>query len=435
MNRTLLTTIFLLALTLQSLAQTSSRRSLSFSPAATVQTYIDSLTLYSYQLRRALDTNDSLRNVFDRRRPESYLALTPLTYFNDVTRRSFSLSDPDDAQQGYDRAMTFMYIRRPDLVKDSQRNISESGTIAFVPQGPMQQDVNFTTQSEQENESINDDIIFVEPVELIRVKPNFWKFIGDYSLQFLQNYVSANWYKGGESSYAMIGAATLQINYNDKDKIKFDNKIEMKLGMQSSKGDSIHNFKSSEDLIRLTSKLGIQASKKWYYTFQTLAETQFTHGYKSNDNTVYSDFMSPFKLNLSIGMDYKVGWLKNRLTGTFNISPLATNYKYYDRLYLAASAGYAEGRHFKWDFGSTFTADLQWKFSELIRWQTRLYAYTTYHRTEVEWENTLTFQLSKYISTKIFVYPRFDDSVKKRDDTYGFFQLKEYWSLGFSYSM
>lgn len=407
-------------------------------PAMQVQTYKDSLKIYKQKLSDALSGNDSLRQQLEltRRRPETYFMLTPLTYFNGVTKRSFQISrDGDDAQGSIDQAMYYMYLKRPDLVKDHQRNISETGGITFVPTGPMHQNVNFTKQSEAESEPVADDIVVFAPVDLVKVKPNFWTFNGDYALQFLQNYVSANWYKGGESSYAMIGAATLQLNYNDKDKIKFENKLDMKLGMQSSQGDTIRRFKSSEDLLRLTSKLGIQASKKWYYTFQLLAETQFTHGYKSNDSKVYSDFMSPLKLNFALGMDYKVEWLNKRLTGAFNISPIATNFKYFGRQDLAQSAGYEEGRHGKWDLGSTITADLTWKFSDVVKWQTRLYAYTTYHRTEVEWENTFTLQLSKYISTKLFVYPRFDDSASKRNDTYGYFQLKEYWSLGFNYTM
>lgn len=399
--------------------------------------YEDSLAAYKRLLAEAQAGNDSLREQLslNRRRPQSYALLTPLTYDGAAVARMFSVNGGDSASAEYDKAMTAMFVKRPDLVFDSQRKIEKSGGIEYVPERHVRQDVNFTVQAKEETEEKTDDVTFIAPVDLVQIKPNFWTFIGDYSLQFLQNYVSENWYKGGESSYAMIGGVVLQFNYNDKDKIKFDNKLEMKLGMQSAQGDTIHEFKSSEDLIRLTSKLGVQASKRWYYTLQLLSETQFTHGYKSNDNKVYSDFCSPLKLNFSLGMDYKMEWLKKKLTGTVNISPLAANFKYFNRLNLAEAAGYDEGKHGRWDFGSTFTADLAWKFSELVKWQTRLYAYTTYHRTEVEWENTLTFQLSKYISTKIFIYPRFDDSVKSRNEKFGYFQVKEYWSLGFNYSL
>ena len=51
-----------------------------------------------------------------------------------------------------------------------------------------------------------------------------------------------------------------------------------------------------------------------------------------------------------------------------------------------------------------------------------------------EWENTITIVVNKYISTNLFLYPRFDDGVK-RDDKYDYFQFKEYVSLGFSYGI
>ena len=50
----------------------------------------------------------------------------------------------------------------------------------------------------------------------------------------------------------------------------------------------------------------------------------------------------------------------------------------------------------------------------------------------MEWENTFTFVVNKYISSNLFLYPRFDDSAK-RDDHHGFWQMKEYISLGFNY--
>lgn len=397
-----------------------------------VKQYMDSLKSAKYSLEEL-----GLSNVkkFDNNlKPmEMNILTTPLTFYHGVANRLFGLQNSNAHQMSIDRSLMSIYIKHPEWIIDTEQRLSEEGGIEYKPNKPIVNDEEMTSHAEEVVIPKNQTNIS-EPVTFVTVRPNFWSYAGDYSLQFLQNYVSDNWYKGGESNYSMIGAATLQANYNDKEKIKWDNKLEMKLGMQSSQGDTLHNYKSSEDLIRLTSKLGVQATKKWYYTLQAIASTQFTHGYKANDQTVYSDFMSPLNVNLSLGMDYKVEWLDKRLTGTVNISPIAGNFKYVDRLSLAKKYGIDEGKHSLWDLGSTFTTDLSWAISDLIKWKTRLYAYTTYHRAEVEWENTVTFQLSKYISTQVFVYPRFDDSAKKRNSKYGYFQLKEYWSLGFNYS-
>ena len=50
----------------------------------------------------------------------------------------------------------------------------------------------------------------------------------------------------------------------------------------------------------------------------------------------------------------------------------------------------------------------------------------------MEWENTFTFVVNKYISSNLFLYPRFDDGAA-RDGKHGYWQMKEYISLGFSY--
>lgn len=273
----------------------------------------------------------------------------------------------------------------------------------------------------------------VAPMDILVTKPNFWTFRGDYYLQFLQNYVSDNWYEGGESNYSLLGSVTMQANYNNKQKVKWDNKLELRLGYQTSRGDTIHKYKTTEDLIRYTGKVGLQATKRWYYTLQLIAQTQFTHGVKSNDKKIYSDFFSPFNLNLSVGMDYSVDWLNHRLKGSVHIAPFALNWKYVGRADLATRYGLDEGHHGMTDYGSECTIDLNWVLADNLRWKTRLYGYTTYKRAELEWENTITFQFNRYISTNVFIYPRFDDGAQRKDGQ-SYWQFKEFASVGFSYS-
>ena len=328
-----------------------------------------------------------------------------------------------------DRTMMNIYLNHPQLVAKSEQRVKKAGAIHKEMDAPIKDKVQFVTKTEEK--PIEND--FDMPFDLVVKKPNFWKYSGDYYLQMFQNYVSGNWYKGGESNYSMVASVTMQANYNNKQKVRFDNKLEMKLGFQTSRGDTLHSFKTSEDLIRYTGKLGLQATKRWYYSLQLIAYTQFMRGYKSNDMKVYSDIFSPLNLNLSVGMDYTVEWINKRLTGTIHLAPLAYNFKYVGRKDLATRYGLKEGEHTLNDFGSECTIDLTWAFTDMIKWKTRLYGYTTYERAEVEWENTLSFQFNKYITSNIFIYPRFDDGAK-RDKDHGYWQLKEYMSIGFAYS-
>ena len=342
----------------------------------------------------------------------------------------------DDEAQAVDQALMHVYLNRPDLVQVTQTEQEESGTLRQdIIDQPVVQAVDMVEQAEPMPEMPE-----AEPVEVVVEKPNFWKYKGDGNLQFLQNYVSDNWYKGGESNYAAVGSLTLEANYDNKSRWKWDNKLEMKLGFQTSPSDTVHKFKANEDLLRLTSKVGLQAVNRWYYTLQVLAYTQFYRGLKANKVETFSDFMSPFNLNAGLGMDYKVEAFGKKLTGTINLSPLAVNYRYVDRANLAKSFGVKTERghtHALTDFGSQVTAVLEWKMNDVVTWKSRFYGFTSYERAELEWENTFALRVSKYITANLFLFPRFDDSNLKYDDDgerMSYWQFKEYSSLGFTYT-
>lgn len=363
-----------------------------------------------------------------------YRLFAPLTFYHNVASSQFNIisNDSDEVSQAIDQALMHVYLKRPELVKVTESEQEEAGSLRQdIIETPVMQEVEMVEQAAPMPETPE-----AAPVEVVIEKPNFWKYKGDANLQFMQNYVSDNWYKGGESNQAAVGSVTLEANYDNKSKWKWDNKLEMKLGFQTSPSDTVHKFKTNEDLIRYTGKVGLQAANRWYYTLQMLAYTQFYHGLKSNNTKVFSDFMSPFNLSVGLGMDYKVQALANKLTGTINMSPLAVNYRYVDRADLAKNFGVKvdEGHtHSLTDFGSQLTASLTWNVNDVLSWKTRVYGFTSYHRFEVEWENTFTLRVSKYISANLFLFPRFDDA-NKRDDDLGYWQFKEYSSLGFSYN-
>ena len=375
----------------------------------------------------AAQPNDSLDGRY-------YRLFAPLTFYHNVANKALALDSEsagkDPVTDAIDAALMKMYMKRPDLVNSTESDLKATGSILENVDKPIENQVEFVEEVAQPMIlDIPQDI----PDTVMVQKPRFWTYKGDGFLQFMQNYVSGNWYKGGESNYSMVGALTFEANYDNKDKWIWDNKLELKLGFLRSRTDSLHKVKSNEDLIRLTSKVGLHASHRWYYTLQLQAYTQFTPGYKSNDPKVYSDFFSPFNLNLGLGMDYKVESKNKRLTGTINFSPVAINYRYVGRLALATSYGLDEGKHSMVEFGPNMTADLVWKFNDVVMWKSRFYAFTTFKRAEIEWENTFELRVSKYITANLFLFPRFDDT-SKYDDDFGYWQFKEFSSLGFAYT-
>ena len=424
MKRNFLITLFL-TICLGAIAQVShpvSVRSDERPSMDKIQAYVDSLNA----LKDSVFTSKKpkIRREQRLRRNDMRLFL-PLTYYGNVAEKLFTRDRNDNPILS---ELMHLYLTRPDLVRGTDRMVQQQQTKLDDINAPIHHDpilVEKVPETPVEPTTV--------PVEVMVKRPNFWTFNGDYALQFLQNYVSGNWYRGGESNYSALASLVMQANYNNKQKLKWENRLELKYGLQSSRSDSLHSFKSTEDLIRLTSKLGLQATKRWYYTVQFIGNTQFSRSYRSNDPKVYSAFTAPLNINLSIGMDYSVDWMNHRLKGNFHLAPLAYNMKYTRMLELTRRLGMEDGRHFLHDFGSEFTVDLEWKMMESLTWKTRLYGYSTYKRTELEWENTFTFRFNRYISSRVFIYPRFDDGVR-RDDHYAFWQLKEFASIGFQYS-
>ena len=393
--------------------------------SAVVKAYADSLAV----LRSRLDSAAVCSGVGGAGVMEGryYRLFAPVTFYHDIAARQFDIAATDSLPEA-DRALEHVYMSRPDLVWGTQRQLDNAGHIISPTPSAVTPNADIVDIVAPKPK---DDAVFA-PIDIYVEKPNFWTFSGDYSLQLFQNYVSDNWYKGGESNYSMLTTVTLQANYNNKQKLRWDNKLEMRLGLQSTRGDTLHDVRASEDLLRYTGKIGLQASHHWYYTVQLIASTQFMRGLKSNDPTVYSDFLSPFTLNPSLGMDYNLNWLKGRLTGSVHLAPIAYTYTFVRKKSMATRYGIDDGHRSKDDFGSEVTVDLTWQFTKDIRWKTRLYGYTTYKRMLMEWENTFTFIVNKYISANVFLYPRFDDAAV-RDSHHGYWQLKEYVSLGFNY--
>lgn len=414
--------------------------------STTTNTYDQYLKEKSIQFHSALDSltssysnwkytgSDTLSN------PYYYPIFSPTKLHSTVLQRSlgslpspkkslFTVGNYSSLVNYIDNQLISAYTAMPGLFQNSTA-VDDSKGLRKDVNKTVKQEIKLsekvTTVASEAAPQIAD-----EQIDIQVQKPNFWTFKSTFSLKFTQNHVSDNWYKGGESNYSFLSAATIEANYDNKQKLLFNNKLEMRLGFMSSKNDDLHKFKTNDDLLRLTNKLGLQASKHWYYTIMLQSWTQFHPAYKSNDPKIYSDFMSPFESVFSVGMDYKFS--RKRFTLDATISPVACRFKYVDRLALSTAFGLKEGKHTSFDYGSNITANYSWEMFKNVTWKGRIYFFTDYSKTQVEWENTFDLKINKFLSTTIFLYPRFDDSVK-RTDGQSYFQFYELLSFGLELS-
>lgn len=287
-----------------------------------------------------------------------------------------------------------------------------------------------------------------------------WTKKGDASLQFTQGFVSKNWYKGGESNFALLATANYQFNYK-LEKFTWDNQLEGKLGFVTTPSDQCHDYMSNTDLLKYTSKLGYEAGHNWFYTLQAIGQTQWCPGYKANTEAEFSKFFSPAYLTVSLGMDWKKS--KENIDWTVFLGPVAYNLKYVNDPLRefgtdgVARSGRIDGTQFglmagefnAYDLGASAKAGMKWKVSKYLNWTSQAQYFSPLYNvgkkdaagkhhgyTNFEWENTFDMPLNKYFSTKVYTHLRFDDSVgpQNKGKGWGYFQFTELLSFGLSYN-
>jgi len=236
----------------------------------------------------------------------------------------------------------------------------------------------------------------------------------------------------------MAGLTTLYLeaNYADLKSIQFDNYIEAKIGLNTVSSDSLRNLNVSTDQLKMVTKLGVKMHNDFYYSLSGEFTTQFLNNYKANTMTLKSSFMSPAKLFIGLGVDYKKADKKKGYNLSVLLTPLTYKMSYlYDNVNLNTSSyGIDKGKHFGHELGSKLTSSLTWKFSDQIQWKSNYYYYTDFTYTDTDWENTLDMSLSRNLTASIYLHLKMDDRLD-RDPGESLIQMQELFSFGLAYRL
>lgn len=267
-----------------------------------------------------------------------------------------------------------------------------------------------------------------------------WLHSFESQLQFSQAYISPNWYQGGNNNLNFILNAgwDVKLNSNYHPKLLFENSIHYKLALNSAPEDTLRNYSISEDLFQINTRFGIKAHKRWYYSATLQFKTQFLNNYAPNTRNLMASLLSPGELNVGLGMTYNYENAKKTFNISASISPASYNFKsdINNRRINPTGFGIKPGHKFVNEIGSGVDGTLTWQIVYNIKLVSRLTAFTDYSYIQADWQNTLSFNINRFLSTQLFVHLRYDTQTPAvLDSRWHKLQLKEILSFGFAYKI
>ena len=246
-------------------------------------------------------------------------------------------------------------------------------------------------------------------------------FHGNYGLNINQ-LVLSNWAAGGENSWAGKAFANFSLVYH---KLKFEQRLTGAFAFGISRFAD-KRIEKQDDKIDLTYALSLNGKTQWNFSTVVTFNSQFADGYKyPNDSTVISSFFAPAYLTLSAGYSYKTR--NDRFQVLF--SPVAgkvtfvMNQELADQGAFGVKKGYygqdghwIPGENIAPAIGVNIIINYKQPIGKSIHYATVLNTFYNYMerrddgrlRLDVNWENTVNFVITKYLSTIVFVHLKYD---------------------------
>lgn len=265
----------------------------------------------------------------------------------------------------------------------------------------------------------------------IRAQYSPWRKNASALLQFTQNYVSKNWYKGGNSNIAILGILNGNVVYDDKKSILWENVGEWRAGFNSVAGDTIRKLNTNEDQFRIYSKLGVKAFGKFYYSGSVEFQTQLFKTYSGiNSTKLRTTTFSPIRVNANVGLDYKPNSNLSIVLSPFSYKYIYVN----DTVNIKPkSFGIDAGKNMLSEIGSSLRVEYTYRPAREIHIVSKLYFYTNYEKVELDLEIVCNFIINRYMTTRIMINPRYDNTVIMENKERAQLQFKEMISVGFAH--
>jgi len=355
-----------------------------------------------------------------------YIGQHPITLFSYKMRVPEIEKDMDYIQKMRQKTLQHIVVTRPELILYSEDELPNTADVRNI----------FIDVDYSKKVKFMDDATMVTKSRRNLVVKNAklgpWTRKANAYLQFSQNYVSQNWHQGGSDNVAILGTLSGKLNYDDKKNIQWENSAEWRAGFNSIEGDTIRSLNTNDDIFRVNSKLGIKAGGSFFYSGLFDFSTPIFLTYKGvNSTDLKAAFMTPVRLNISAGLDYKYKKLFSIM-----VSPLS--YKY---IYLNDSRvdprlfGIKPSENVLSEIGSSLRIQANYAPTREMTFESKFSFYTNYTKVEIDWEVIGNFQINRFLSTRIILNPRYDNTVIMTGGEKAKIQFKELLTFGLSYKL
>ena len=320
-----------------------------------------------------------------------------------------------------------------NLRKTTKRHLVKKATHLFVfnkdqlPNPNMVEEIILTGKRVERITFDDPDYIIhrSKNIKLEGIKSPVWYHKASALSQFSGTMISDNWHQGGNSTLAFLSLVNGKLIYDDKKLVQWENTGEWRMGFNWT---DIQTGKVNDDVLKINSKFGVKVKNEYYITGSMDLSTQFFDIFKDSKNTdKKTAFFSPFRFNMALGLDYKHKKIISLL-----VSPISYKFIYVnDPKVNPNQFGIKTGENVLSEFGSAVRITNSYSPVKEIQLDSRFSLYTNYKQVEVDWELVCNLIVNRFISTRIMLNPRFDNTIITEAGKKPELQFKGLMSVGF----
>ncbi len=288
--------------------------------------------------------------------------------------------------------------------------------------------------------------------EVSAPKPNYWTSSVQFNLGYNMTNLS-NWAAGGYNTTTLTTNLDAQANYA-KDLSSWNNRLQLDYGfLYSNEKENI--LQKSNDRIYFESKWAYKTASgsKFNYTASFNFRSQFTdtpekyiqdETGKWKETAIKSGFLSPAYTDIAFGIQWKPSdWFD------VNFAPVTGGLTICTQDNLRSSYGMklkADGETYNsvlFQFGAQLKTNFKFTINDAFSFETQTVVFTDYLNEpyfRFNWDNSVNWQLSKYLKFSLKTWLISDPNVTVTDDNTGEIrkrgvQFKDFLAFNFTYTL